>query len=80
MSCCGKQRQQARIEPTPMPYTQPTNGVYFRYLGPTGITVIGSVTGRKYEFAMSGATAAADPRDAPSLAAVPYITQVSRPY
>jgi hypothetical protein len=80
MSCCGKQRQQARFETTPVPYMQPTNGVYFRYLGDKGITVVGPATGRKYDFPISGTTAAADPRDAPSLAAVPYMIQVSRPY
>ena len=79
MSCCGKQRQAARSDRPTAPLSQPGNGFYFRYVGHAGITVVGPVSGRKYIFPMSGATAAADPRDAPSLAAVPYMVQVSHP-
>lgn len=80
MSCCGKQRQQFRMEPAFLPPLQPNSGIYFRYLGENSITVVGPATGRKYDFPVSGTTAAADPRDAPSMATVPFMVQVSRPY
>ena len=53
--------------------------VYFRYLGSTAITVQGPATGRIYRFWGSGATAAADPKDAPAMAAVPHLLQVNNP-
>lgn len=52
-------------------------GVYFEYIGRTGLTVYGPATGRCYRFQASGAVAAVDPRDAPSLAAVPHLRSLT---
>lgn len=80
MSCCGQKRTQWRNEYTaPAPSSAPGGRVFFRYLGKTGVTVTGPVTGRSYQFTTAGATAAVDPRDAPSVAAVPHLQQIVNP-
>lgn len=79
MSCCGNQRANWQAESSRTPRTQTHNPqfVYFRYAGADTITVRGSVTGRAYRFSGSGATVAADPRDAAAIAGVPLMQQVS---
>jgi hypothetical protein len=79
MSCCGDHPRRSRGDSPMIPrFRARTNGVvYFRYLGNQTMTAIGPVTGRVYRFSSPGAVAAADPRDAPSLAAVPHLTQVN---
>ena len=90
MTCCGKHRAQwlnavrnDRIDDhhqTPPPSTgSPAHVVHFKYLGATGLTVVGPVSGRSYQFFGAGATAAVDPRDAPSVAAVPHLVRVQHP-
>jgi hypothetical protein len=81
MSCCGKKREIWRGKSPQLPKAPSGNpgAVYFRYLGNKALTVAGTVTGRVYQFWGSGAAAAADPRDAPALAAVPHLTQISKP-
>ncbi len=80
MSCCGKSSKawnggEGRVLSAPV---QP-GVVFFQYLGPTGMTVIGPVTGRTYRFPVTGAITATEPRDAPSLAAVPHLAIVRKP-
>ncbi|MCC6860525.1 MAG: hypothetical protein IT158_18305 [Bryobacterales bacterium] len=41
------------------------------------LTVFGPVSGRRYRFAGQGARLAIDPRDRPSLAAVPRLREVT---
>jgi hypothetical protein len=79
MSCCGKQRSNWRGESPLIPRAHQVNprAVYFRYVGKETITVMGSVTGRAYTFSGAGAIVAADPSDAPLLASVPLMEQVS---
>ena len=79
MSCCGKQRAHWKGELPRIPRAQPVNPtvVYFRYVGNQAITVVGSATGRTYKFSGAGATVAADPQDAPFIASVPLMVQVS---
>lgn len=79
MSCCGKQRANWKGELPRIPRAQPVTPlvVYFRYLGNQTIDVVGSATGRTYSFSGAGATAAVDPKDAPFLASVPLMVQVS---
>jgi len=79
MSCCGKQRANWRGESPRIPRAQPVTPhvVYFRYLGNQTMTVVGSATGRTYSFSGVGATAAVDPKDAPFIASVPLMAQVS---
>ena len=54
-------------------------GAAFRYTGHTSLTVRGPVTGRTYHFASAGAVLAVDPRDAPSLTAVPQLLPAFSP-
>lgn len=92
MACCGKQRQQ--FNGTAQTY-QGRKGIasdfsnreqkrssyaYFQYLGKTGLTVIGPVSGKRYRFDGHGATVAVDLGDRRSLAAVPNLRQVQNPY
>lgn len=87
MSCCGKHRA-AGGSPARIPTT--TNGnstrppvrqtsVFFEYVGRTGVTVVGPVSGRRYRFDAPGSRQPVDPADKPSLAAVPALRQVSGP-
>jgi hypothetical protein len=48
----------------------------FEYVGRTGLTVTGAVTGRVYRFDQPGARIGVDPRDRASMAAVPVLKQV----
>jgi hypothetical protein len=77
MGCCGKNLTISRGVSPRIPSAQVHHPgiVYFRYLGRSSITVIGPVTGRAYRF-VAGNRVGADPRDAPSLAAVPQVEQV----
>ena len=87
MSCCGDRRKQfqgtapnrrpdslgaARVAAVP----ERQFNVCFEYVGQTGLTVIGAVTGRRYRFDRPGSRVIVDARDRPSLAAVPNIRQV----
>ena len=65
MSCCGKQRMQffgSYSSGSPEPERH-----FFRYVGPTALTVAGPLSGKYYRFPAPGSTVEADPRDAPSL-------------
>lgn len=82
MSCCGQKRSQLSLSgrvaaggkggvaPTPSPV------VLFEYTGKTGITIIGSGTGRTYRFSHPGTRVQIDIRDLSSLAAVPNLSRV----
>jgi hypothetical protein len=50
--------------------------VFFKYLGQTGMTVIGPRTGKRYRFDGPGATVEVDLRDRLSLAALPRLRQM----
>jgi hypothetical protein len=50
--------------------------VFFKYLGLTGMTVIGPGTGKRYRFNGPGSTVEVDLRDRPSLAALPQLRQM----
>jgi hypothetical protein len=51
-------------------------GLTFEYLGRTGLTVKGSMTGRQYRFDKPGARVQVDPRDRPSILAIPLLKPV----
>jgi hypothetical protein len=53
-----------------------TRGPAFEYLGGSVLTVIGQATGLQYRFVGHGARARVDPRDRPSLAAVPQLREL----
>jgi hypothetical protein len=83
MSCCGKGRQPVSggVRHTPAPsqrVAQPPRDavVYFEYVGNTGLTVQGRITGKRYRFNGRGARVAVDARDRGSLAGVPRLRQV----
>jgi len=84
MPCCGQRREQFHgnlpnrqdAEPAPARPARYTV-VYFEYTGKMGLTVIGPISGLRYRFAGHGARLAVDPRDRPSLAAVPHLRQVT---
>ena len=48
----------------------------FEYTGLTGLTVSGPVTGRQYRFDRPGSRLEVDPRDRPSIAAIPVLRQI----
>ena len=50
--------------------------IEFEYVGPTGTTVLGPITGRRYRFNHRGDRVAVDTRDAPSLVAVPNLRPI----
>jgi len=71
MSCCGNQRRPFRHRE----YSTPAAPIAFEYIGKTSAVVIGGVTGKHYSFTSSGARIEVDPRDVPSLQAVPVLRQ-----
>ena len=90
MPCCGEKRsalpQSVPGRPAePMEERVPTRqavtpeAVYFAYVGKTGLTVQGPITGRRYRFDGPGAVIAVDRRDGPSLAAVPNLRRANYP-
>ena len=81
MSCCGRNPPIRRGFAPVVPAASPGNpaAIYFRNMGKAGLTAIGGRTGRAYRFDAAGSVVAADPRDAPSLAALPHIVQVRAP-
>jgi hypothetical protein len=88
MSCCGKHRAAGGSVPPRLPTATTTSStvrlarqtsVFFEYVGRTGLTVVGPVSGRRYRFDAPGSRVPVDPADKPSLAAVPALRQVSGP-
>jgi hypothetical protein len=85
MSCCGEKRSQFyatnmmyQVHRATVSATSPTEMtkrfvICFEYIGKTGLTVQGPVSGRRYRFACQGARIAVDPRDRPSLLLVPNL-------
>ncbi|HTO80804.1 MAG TPA: hypothetical protein VMQ73_01160 [Methylomirabilota bacterium] len=87
MGCCGNRRLQARATGPATPGGTEATGtvqrraatapeVVFQYVGTTGLTVQGPITGRHYRFASPGARVAVDGRDAPSVRGVPNLRLV----
>lgn len=85
--CCGKSRTQFRPgisspqPPRPAQVASPQPrfarypGLTFQYIGRTGLTVRGPVTGRQYRFNRPGSRVEVDPRDRPSVASIPMLRQ-----
>jgi hypothetical protein len=51
--------------------------VFFEYVGRTGLTVIGSATGRQYRFERTGARIEVDLRDRSAMTTVPNVRQLT---
>jgi len=73
MACCGNQRKQFKYRET----SAPAAPITFEYIGKTSAVVIGGATGKHYSFTFPGARIEADPRDVPSLQAVPVLRQTT---
>ena len=80
MSCCGKQRDQFPGTGQTPPRVndqqrQPLSqlAIRFEYVGATGLTVVGPVTGKRYRFDNHGSRVLIDSRDASSMATVPHL-------
>jgi len=77
--CCGRDRAQLRVAskpPSPGPAKAPQPGVSFVYVGNTGMTVTGPVSGNQYRFDRLGARVEIDPRDRVLLASLRQLRQV----
>jgi hypothetical protein len=88
MSCCGQHRQSLfgleshwRTRPLSSPKRQTSQRslVYFEYVGKTGLTVIGPLTGKRYRFSKPGTKVAVDSDDAPWLITIPGLGQTHSP-
>ncbi len=84
MSCCGQSRQRLweldshrqTLGSSPAQKGKPPGSlVYFEYVGKTGLTVIGPITGKRYRFPKPGAKIAVDSNDAPLLTTIPRLMQ-----
>ena len=66
------------LPPSSIPFQQ--QGLRFKivleYTGPTALTAIGPISGQRYRFPHPRARLEVDPRDRPSLAAVPHLRQI----
>lgn len=62
-----------------VPTPRVSSAQYFEYVGKTGLTVVGPVTGRRYRFASPGVLLAVDERDSPSMAGVPNLRKAPAP-
>jgi hypothetical protein len=77
--CCGKNRIQFSRPPRPIAATIPAvrrARAIFEYVGRTNLIVKGSATGKYYRFERPGVRIEVDPRDRPSVAAVPMLRQL----
>jgi hypothetical protein len=86
MPCCGQQKSENRSRAQAQPghksaatVARPKYryAVYFEYVGPTALTVIGSATNKKYRFGRPGSRVEIDPRDRPSISKVPNLREVT---
>jgi hypothetical protein len=89
MSCCGTKRTSVSAPSTSATRAPVRRAVLgaaavagapaaeFEYLGGSVLTVIGQGTGVPYRFVGHGSRVRVDPRDRASLAAVPYLREVT---
>jgi hypothetical protein len=79
MSCCGgKRREWQASQPyqSGTPATPDGSGVVFEYVGSTGLSLRGPISGRPYRFDSTGARVTVDRRDAASIMAVPNMKRL----
>jgi hypothetical protein len=93
MGCCGKGRvvlqisrsgaqpaERTPVAPTPARQAlHPQNTLLFQYIGKSGMTVLGPITGRRYRFGQPGVIVSVDPRDAPAMGGVPHLQRIRAP-
>ena len=81
MACCGQRRAALSTNGRAAAAmhgvaSAPSPVVVYEYTGTTGMTVVGSATGRSYRFREPGARVQIDALDVRSLAGVPNLTRV----
>jgi hypothetical protein len=80
MACCGQRRVNfGPGRPFSGYATQHENSsamVTFEYTGPTGMTVVGPISGLKYRFGSPGARVQVNWRDVASMALVPNLLRL----
>ena len=78
--CCGDQRKQLQATTSQTQKlkagSRPAPDVLFEYVGHSAQIVVGPVTRRQYHFNWPGDRVLVDPRDAPSVAAVPNLREM----
>ncbi len=91
MSCCGNKRESLSHSgyPADTNHSRPNRmsgsipaydnnpTIRFQYVGRTGLTVLGPMSGKHYRFDKPGAQLVVDPRDRASLLLVPNLWEVS---
>lgn len=82
ISCCGRKREALRsgggtpeLSPLP-PHGEGRIPARFRYVGKTGLTIHGPVSGRTYRFPSPNTELEVDGRDAFGFATVPVLERV----
>ena len=83
MSCCGKARfavtEIEDVQTARLPIQQRRPGeVAFEYVGRTGLTVRGPITGAVYRFKRKGSKVFVRAKDSVALSMVPGLRRVSR--
>ena len=81
MACCGQRRMQLSLSGQTAAVANriiavPSPQVLFEYTGKTGMTVLGSGTGRSYRFSEPGARVQIDARDVHSLVGIQNLRRV----
>ena len=77
MSCCGKMRDKAAQEAGALLQREVQRATaVFEYVGHTGLTARGPVSGAHYQFQKPGARVTIDARDARALSRVPVLRHV----
>lgn len=90
MSCCGQKRTAGQTglsyhihntfqtNTIPPQATEKKIAVCFEYIGRTGLTVMGTISGKRYRFDRTGSLICVDPKDRPSLSAIPQLREIRR--
>jgi hypothetical protein len=81
MACCGQRRMRVSLSGQATAVENrmiavPSPQVLFEYTGKTGMTVVGSGTGRSYRFSVPGARVLIDARDVHSLVGVENVRRL----
>jgi hypothetical protein len=78
--CCGRGKTRLQVNtpdrsaPRPeLARTNPQAAPTFEYIGRTGLTVFGPISGVPYRFDGPGSRIRVDPRDRPAMTAIPVL-------
>ncbi|MEI9810559.1 MAG: hypothetical protein WDO16_23285 [Bacteroidota bacterium] len=83
MACCGNKRNEysrsldiAQVPGSPAAVVTTQEDIPFEYIGNTGLTVTGNISGRKYRFSGNGDIQLINYRDAGGMMAVPVLRKL----